>query len=225
MNQKLIYILLLFILPFTSIAQKNLERKVFVRTGVDLSRFIMPYIGDLKPSGAEISFDTEIKYNFFPTIEAGFSKLEDYTEANEYNLNGNYFRVGLNYSITKYKHRLDRDIFFIGARYAFSGFQHQANRISISNQWGTYETSMAETQLNAHWFESVIGLRAEFLNNFFMGLTVRLKYMITHSDYNNYTPYWVPGYGDATKSFTVGMSYSVFYSIPIKKFKYDFEEQ
>ena len=224
MNQKLFFILFILISPFISFAQKDLERKIFIRPGIDLSRFIVPYTGDRKPSGAEFSVDAEIKYNFFPTIEAGFSTLKDHTEAHEYDLNGGYFRAGLNYSITKYKHRLDRDIFFIGARYGFSAFSHQASRISISNQWGTFETSIPETQLNAHWFEGVVGLRAEFLDNFFMGFTLRIKSMITHADYGNYTPYWVPGYGEATKSMAVGLSYSVFYSIPIKKFKYDFEE-
>jgi hypothetical protein len=224
MNKKFIIISLILISSFGSMAQNDLERKIFIRPGIDLSRFVVPYVNDIGPSGLELSVDAEYKYNFFPTIEIGFSKLNDNTEEHNYELHGNYFRAGLNYSITKYKHRLDRDIFFVGARYGFSSFSHQASKISFSNQWGVYEGALPETNLSAHWFEGVIGLRVEFFDNMFMGYTLRIKTMITHSDYGNYTPYWVPGYGEGTKSMAVGMSYSLFYSIPIKKFKYDFEE-
>jgi hypothetical protein len=56
-----------------------------------------------------------------------------------------------------------------------------------------------------------------------MGFTVRVKPMIYHSEYNNYTPFWVPGYGEATKDIAIGLSYSVFYAIPLKDPKLDFE--
>lgn len=208
---------IIIVLPSVSVAQDEHERQVFIRTGVDLSRFALPFINNYGLSGLELSIDTEIKYNFFPTVEAGFNRVKDYTELHEYDLYGNYFRVGLNYSVTKYQHRLDRNIFFIGARYGYSGFSHQANRISITNQWGIYDTSFPTTNLNAHWFEGVIGLRGEVFKNLFLGFTIRVKSMITHSDYKNYTPYWVPGYGEATKSIAIGMSYSVFYAFPLKK--------
>ena len=97
------------------------------------------------------------------------------------------------------------------------------DKINITNQWGTMETSFPETQLNAHWFEGVVGLRGEIVKNFYMGYTIRVKQMLAHSDYENYTPYWVPGFGKATQSMVIGMSYSIFYAIPIKNPKLDFE--
>lgn len=221
-TKKLLFFVI--ILPIVSIAQKEPERQVFIRTGIDLSRFAMPFINDFGPKVIELSFDTEVKYKYFPTIEVGFSKIEDHTDQHTYDSYGNYFRVGLDYSTIKYKHRLDRSIFFVGARYGFTSFSHEADWISISNQWGTYETSLPETQLNAHWVEGVIGLRGEIFNNFYMGYAIRLKSWVSHSDYGDYTPYWVPGYGLATKKITVGMSYSIFYAIPLKKLQLDFEE-
>ena len=204
--------------------QEKLERQTFFRAGIDLSRFALPFINNYGLSGIELSMDSEISYNFFPTVEAGFNRVKDHTELHEYDSYGNYFRIGLNYSVTKYKHRLDRNIFFIGARYGYSGFSHQADRISFTNQWGTYETSMPETNLSAHWFEGVVGLRSEIVKNLYLGYTIRIKTMLSHSDYGNYIPYWVPGYGEATKSLAIGMSFSVFYAIPLKKLELDFEE-
>ena len=198
-------------------AQDKLERQVFVRTGIDLSRFAMPFINDFGHSGLELSLDTELKYRYFPTLEAGYSQIKDHTELHNYDLYGNYFRVGFNYNVIKYKHRLDRNMFFIGARYGYTSFYHQADKIVIANQWGITETSFPEAQLNAHWFEGIIGLRGEIVKNIYMGYTIRVKQMLSHSDYGNYTPYWVPGFGKATKSMVIGISYSIFYAIPIKE--------
>ncbi len=218
MNGTLRYIISLLMLAVFSAsnAQDKLERQVFVRVGLDLSRFAMPLINDNGQTGLELSMDTELAYRYFPTIEAGYSQIKDYTDLHHYDSYGNYFRVGFNYCMSKYKHRLDRNLFFIGARYGYTGYTHKADLINITNQWGTLETSFAETQLNAHWFEGVIGLRGEIVKNFYMGYTIRVKQMLSHSEYGNYTPYWIPGFGKATKSITIGISYSIFYAIPIK---------
>ncbi len=219
------FISILFIAAsLTSLAQKELERQSFVRVGLDLSRFALPLINDFGQTGAEFSLDTEIKLRYFPTIELGYNKIQDYTDNHNYDSYGNYFRIGFNYNMINYSHRLDRNIFYVGARYGFSNFWHQADKILITNGWGTLETSLPETQLNAHWFEGVIGMRAEIIKNFYMGYTIRVKSMISHSDYGNFTPYWIPGFGKGTETIVVGMSYSIFYAIPIKNPKLDFEK-
>lgn len=200
------------------------ERQVFVRAGIDMSRFALALINDIPVTGAEVSFDTEIKYTLFPTLEIGMNKVSHTTDDYSYDLSGNYFRLGLNYNMLKYKHRLDRNMFFVGGRYGFSGFNQQASNIVLENEWGPFVTSVGKQQLNAHWFEGVIGLRGEVMKNFYMGYTIRIKKMLHHGDFNSITPYFIPGYGDGGKKTTVGMSYSIFYAIPIKKLTMDFEE-
>jgi len=221
---KYIISLIVFALPLLTHAQEGFERQKFVRLGLDLSRFTLPYIKDYGLSGWEASLDTEIKYRFFPTLEAGYSQIKDQTELHDYYSSGNYFRLGFDYNVIKYKHRLDRNLFFVGARYGFTAYSHQADKIIIENGYGTLETSFSETQLNAHWFESVIGMRGEILKNLYMGYTIRVKFMLKHSEYENFTPYWVPGFGEGVKSIATGMSYSIFYAIPIKNPKLDFEK-
>ncbi len=205
-------------------APKKLERQVFVRFGTDLSRFIPPFINDYGPKGMGFSVDGEVKYRFFPTLEAGFSSISDAKEYFNYEMNGNYFRLGLNYNLTNYKQRLDRDIFFIGARIANSSFSHQVNNINITNAWGGYDTNIPAAKIKAQWVEGLIGLRAEIVRNFYMGFSIRVKSMISHTDYKNLTPYWIPGFGKSGNLLSTGVSYSVFYAIPIKNPKLDFEK-
>jgi hypothetical protein len=221
---KYIISLLFFTAPFASFAQGLYERQVFARVGVDLSRFALPYTTDFGLSGMEFSLDTEIKFHFFPTLEAGFNTINDQTELHTYKMYGNYFRIGVDYNMLKYKHRLDRNLFFVGMRYGNSSFSHQADNITIENDYGTLKTSIAETQISAHWFEGVIGLRGEIVKNLYMGYTIRVKTMIKPSSFENFTPYWVPGYGKGVKNIAIGMSYSLFYAIPLKNPKLDFEK-
>ncbi len=208
-------------------AQKNdpfKKRQVFVRVGIDLFRFTLPFTNDYNNNALELSLDTEIKYRYFPTFEYGFEKIKDNTEIQNYSLTGNYFRIGFNYNMINYKHRLDRNIFYIGARYGFSGFSQQANRINFTNQWGSVNIAYPETSLTASWFEGVVGVRAEIITNFYMGFTIRIKTMLKHSDYGQVVPYRVPGFGNGTKSVAYGLSYSVFYAIPIKNNDFDFKK-
>ena len=210
------------------------ERQVFVRFGVDLSRIAVNYIGKIPYQAFEASVDGEVAQKYFPTFEAGWSKLANSTvgesaqePAIQYNylMTGNYYRIGMNYNMLKYKQRLDRNIFFVGARLATSGFSQEADQISLTNPWGTIETSFPKTSLHAYWFEGVIGLRGEIVRNLYMGYTIRIKRMLAHSAYNNINPYIIPGFGKGSKSSTVGISYSIFYAIPIKNPKINYPKK
>ncbi len=219
--------LLLVLLSFSSFCQEQElpKRQFFIRAGIDLSRFALPYVNDVPVNGMEFSLDTEIKYKFFPTLEAGYNSIDntsktfndegESTYAHHYTLEGTYWRVGLNYNMLKYKHRIDRNIFFIGIRYGNSSFTQEANNIQFKNEWGLYEMTVPKMDLTAHWAEFIIGLRGEIFKNFYMGYSIRIKTLISQTDDKGYTPYYIPGYGKGHQNIHPGMSYSVFYAIPI----------
>jgi hypothetical protein len=217
---------LLFMVQFASaqVVLKEPERQVFVRLGADLSRAALKYISDFDQKGFEMSLDGEVKYRYFPTLEGGYSEINQVNDSLNYHSDGGYFRIGFDYNMLNYKQRFDRNIFFIGARYGYTSYSQQVLYGEVSNEWGTINIAGDPEKLNAHWFEGVIGLRGEILKNLYMGYTIRVKQMLMHSEYGPITPYWIPGFGKANKSITVGMSYSIFYAFPIKNPKPDFEE-
>ncbi|MBI9069680.1 MAG: hypothetical protein JEZ09_20455 [Salinivirgaceae bacterium] len=203
-------------MPFVSLAQNKLERQFFIRPGVDLSRFAVPYMNDNNQKAWEVNLDCEIKYRYFPVVELGSNSVKINTKTYEYKSEGSYMRFGFNYNMLNYRQRFDRNIFFVGFRYGISNFTHEAPYIKISNEWGDYKSSFENTNINAHWTEFVIGLRGEILKNIYLGYTFRVKQMLKHSDYNNLAPYWTPGFGKGSSGRLVGMSYSISYAIPIK---------
>lgn len=192
------------------------RRQVFVRVGYDLSRLALPYVRNNGSHGFEMSVDGELAYNFFPTVEIGQQSLKRSSDSLSYTMSGNYFRVGLDYNLLKYKHRLDRDIFFLGVRMAASRFSHEAPVAVVSGVWGMVEGSIPKTNHKALWGEAVVGLKGELLPNFYMGLTIRAKMMFSHSSYHNMTPYIIPGFGKGFYRFNAGLSYSILYAIPIR---------
>ncbi len=229
--------LLLVLISLSSFAQEKAlpKRQFFIRAGFDLSRLALPYVNDIPVNGFEFSLDTEIKYKFFPTFEAGYNKVDNITEtyndegestyAHQYKAEGTYWRLGLNYNMLKYKHRLDRNIFYIGVRYGNSSFSQEAPNIELVNEWGTYETSVPKTNLTAHWAEFIMGLRGEIFTNFYMGYAIRIKTLISQTDDQGFTPYYIPGFGKGFKNIHPGMSYSVFYAIPMKNPKLYFKRK
>lgn len=204
-----------------SVAQESVyepmpRRQVFVRFGCDLSRFALPYVGDIGSKGLEFSVDGEVGYNFFPVIEIGQQSIRHSTDTIKYNMNGNYGRIGLDYNILKYKHRLDRDICFVGFRLGHTKFNHEASSVKMSGVWGNVDSGMPYTTLNATWGEAVVGLKGELLRNLYMGITVRAKMMLAHSSYGAMVPYIIPGYGKGYNKINAGISYSIMYAIPIR---------
>ncbi len=196
---------------------KGPERTLFIRAGVDLSRFALPYLMGYDYAGAEAFIDAELAYKFFPTIEGGFTRVADNNSSFQYESDGYYGRVGLNYNLLKYKHRLDRNLFFIGFRYGYSQFQHAFSNVNISTDFGSSSIDIPAADMQAHWVEGVIGVRGEIVQNLFMGITVRTKIRLATQNFGNFTPYIIPGYGEGHKRTSAGISYTISYAFPIKK--------
>ena len=192
------------------------QRQVFVRVGYDLSRLALPHVRNNGSHGFEVSVDGELAYNFFPTVEIGRQSLKRNTDSLRYSMSGDYFRVGLDYNVINYKHRLDRDIFFLGVRLGTSRFSHEAPLAVVNGVLGTAECSIPKANLKATWGEAVVGLKGELVKNLYMGVTVRAKMMFSHTSYKTMTPYIIPGFGKGFYRFNAGLSYSILYAIPIR---------
>ena len=203
------------------------RRQTFVRVGYDLSRLALPYVREIGSRGMEFAIDAELHYNFFPVVEFGQQSLKHNTDSLQYNMSGQYARIGLDYNLLKYKHRLDRDIFFLGIRFAGNKFSQEAPYALLSGVWGDFVDAIPSSKLIAYWGEAVVGVKGELFKNVYIGLTVRAKMMLAHSNYNSMTPYIVPGFGKGFNRFNAGLSYSIMYAIPIRgagSDGYDIEE-
>jgi len=222
MTKILVYtLILLFISSFTGYSQEKAEvwRYEGPRVGIDLSRFLLPFMQKSKRNGWEIQADVPYKGNYFPTFEFGMQWFDDQRDGFHYKNNGTYARLGVDMNIIKFESLRDHDLLFVGARYGFSVFNHQTDDIKYSNYWGSITSSVPRLIMNAHWAELVFGMKGELLTNFFLGWTLRAKFPISVTADPNIKPYIIPGIGKTTNGTPFDFSIGVYYRFPIFKTK------
>jgi hypothetical protein len=190
-----------------------------LRLGVDVSRFSLYYF-DPGRVAYEFSADYEILRDLYLTGEYGMQtvKLED-AKYNYYS-DGDYFRIGFDRNFLKSGNPDEYEMAFIGLRYGYSKFNHSANSIQLpQNYWGlpTEIYNISESPYNAQWLELATGIRAELLKNFFIGWSVRARFLLAHTNNQQMAPYNIPGFGNTDKKTAFGFNFSVYYLIPIYK--------
>ena len=221
MTKILVYTLILLISSFQGFSQKKAEvwRYEGPRLGIDLSRFLVPYMQKGKRNGWEIQADVPYKGNWFPTFELGMQWFDDKRDGFRYKNNGTYARLGVDMNIVKFESLKDHDLVFIGVRYGYSIFNQETSGIGTSNYWGSITTSVPLRTMNAHWAELVFGMKGELFNNFFLGWSLRAKFPISVTNDPNIKPYIIPGIGKITGGTPFDFSVAVYYRFPIFRTK------
>ena len=196
-----------------------------LRLGMDISR---PLFSSLYSNynGLEIIADYRIKKNVYIAAEIGFEEktsIEDYSNSTS---KGNYIRLGLNYNA--YDNWLDmNNEIFVGYRYGFSLFNQTLNNYTTNvsdMENGSYFPAVlntigqASTSLNAHWSELMIGIKAETLQNLFIGFSFSYKILMSVKDPENFKTLFSPGFNRIFESNTgFGINYTISYLIPFSK--------
>jgi hypothetical protein len=196
-----------------------------LRLGMDISR---PLFSSLYSNynGLEIIADYRIKKNVYIAAEIGFEEktsIEDYSNSTS---KGNYIRLGLNYNA--YDNWLDmNNEIFVGYRYGFSLFNQTLNNYTTNvsdMENGSYFPAVlntigqASTSLNTHWSEFMIGIKAETLQNLFIGFSFSYKILMSVKDPENFKTLFSPGFNRIFESNTgFGINYTISYLIPFSK--------
>jgi hypothetical protein len=214
-------LVLLLISSFQCFPQKqgDVWRYEGPRVGIDLSRFLVPYMQTGKRNGWEIQTDVPYKGNWFPTFEIGMQWFDDKRDGFHYKNNGTYARLGIDMNIVKFQSLKDHDFVFIGARYGYSKFNQETDGIAISNYWGAIISSVPSRAMDAQWAELVFGMKGEIFSNFFLGWSLRAKFPVSVTKDPNIKPYIIPGIGKITGGTPFDFSFGVYYRFPVFRTK------
>ena len=219
----IIFIFLFFSKNNSQIVKDSLEikNKYGIRVGVDISKQIRMLTEEY--NGLSLYGDLKIKERLFIVSELG----RDTKKINNNNLNskfsGNYIKAGINYNLYNNLPGLNNEI-YIGFRFAVSEFNGQISQYNIYNKdqfWiqEPISESLIYKNLSANWFELIIGINSELVNNFFMGISLRLNRMLNQKKPENFTNLYIPGFNKVTENnnFGTGITYTLIYQIPIVK--------
>ena len=186
-----------------------------IRIGVDFSKFLLPIIYKGERTGFEGIADMHIKGNLFAAAEAGWLSVNLDRAEYHYRQNGIYGRLGIDYNMLKSKVPNSNDIVYVGMRYGFSRFNQQAENVTVPGYYwtGVQDQVIPKSSMNAQWIEFLLGVKAEVLKNFYVGINLRLKFTAVSPKNRFSTPYMIPGYGSGSANYAIGINYCMSYNI------------
>ena len=193
-----------------------------VRVGVDLYKLTRSFYDD-KYRGLEIVGDYRLTKKYYLAGELGNEEITVDDARLNFTTSGSYFKVGFDYNA--YENWLDMEnMIFVGLRYGVSSFNQTLNTYTIYNpnpyfgQSDVIASGQKFEGLTASWGEVVAGMKAEMFDNFYVGFSFRLNYLISNKQPENFDNLYIPGFHRTYDGkFGVGFNYSVSYFIPFYK--------
>ena len=201
----------------------KIKLKYGLRVGGDFGKLIRSTIDD-DYTGFEIMADYRIKEKLYVAGEIGFEEKNTVNDFLNISTKGSYIKGGIDFNMYENWLNMDNMIYF-GFRVGASTFSHDLNSFSvysIDQYWApqfTSNTNKEFTGLTAFWAEIILGIKAELVNNLFIGVNVQLKVSASQTIPDNFDNVYIPGFGKTYDSSGIGTSFSYFlaYRIPLYK--------
>jgi Domain of unknown function (DUF6048) len=223
----IIFVMLIF---FSASAQNDslvndsirYTQKYGLRVGIDLSKIVLTAIDD-DYTGFEINADYRYSKDLYIAGELGTEEKTTTTNFLNSTAKGSYFKAGIDYNMYRNWYGMENMI-YSGFRVGASTFSQTINSYTIFNTNQDFaQTIVTDTVdfkgLTAIWAELLLGIKAEVLNNFYIGLNVQFKGRVSETEPDNFENIYIPGFGRTYDSgrFGIGFGYNVSYLIPLYK--------
>ena len=202
----------------------SFAKKFGLRIGGDIGKLIRAAV-DKDYQGFEINGDYRFSNNLYIAGEIGTEKKTTTTDFLSSTAKGNYLKGGVDYNMYSNWFGMENMI-YAGFRVAASTFSQTINSYTVFNVDQTFGTNFNPEPreikgLNAIWGEIIIGLKAETLQNLYMGLNVQFKGLVTEKKPENFENIYIPGFNRTYDSgrFGIGFGYNISYLIPFYKKK------
>ncbi len=193
--------LIIVLIPYLGYTQDSLE--------VSQSNYALNLYADVG-KGVESLFNKQVKWEFgvgvfaaqkyLFSIEYGYGRLNPESVINNgsYTSEGNYYRLGIEYVFTI----VPRTTLSTGLMYAHSNFVDYGNVQVESDLWDNLSQSFERNDLSATWLEWIVNTEAPlikvdegFKGNFYWGLRIRLRILISDIGQPDFDIFAIPGYG------------------------------
>jgi hypothetical protein len=198
-----------------------IKNKYGLRVGIDLFNPTATFF-EKDRKGLELVGDYRITKKWYAAAELGYMNVATEEDFFSFTTNGSYIKAGANYNA--YQNWLDmQNEIYVGFRYGFSTFSQTLNSYTINNN--PYLDDFAQpingekyNGLSAHWAEVVLGIKAEILNNLYLGFSFSGKKMLSSKQPDNFKNLFVPGFNRVfLNNSGFGFNYTISYLIPLYK--------
>lgn len=207
------YFILLLLLPVSQMlsGQSDTLFSPSFRFGADVSGLVRYYF-EPETMSYEFSADYEWKHNWFAAAEAGMLNINIQRETHNYQANGYFLRTGVDYNLLKNTTISRIGIVYASLRYGYGLLNHKAPGITISMPyWDDYHTGISAETIHAHWLETGGGLKTRLAGNFYIGWSLRARFLLYRSASPGIDPYYLSGFGKMKSNPSVMVHYYIYY--------------
>jgi hypothetical protein len=220
MQRTFAYFISLLIISSSSLVQVRAQDTVLIplkiKVGMEVSGPAI-YYSDKNILNTEGYLSVDLNEKRSAVLGAGYLNYK-YSQFNYNYLNkGIYVFAGVDFNLLKPDKSLGKYWAGIGLRYGMSRFTSEVPSFKKDNYWGTTSSSIPQMTNWGHYIEASPGVRAEVFRNFSIGWTISLKMLLFTNANKDLKSIYFPGYGDATKRVSTGLSYFIVWNIPYKK--------
>ena len=209
-----------------------------IRFGIDLSKPLLSFIND-DYTGLELVGDYRLTNRLYIAAELGNEKNTKQEDLYNFTTSGSYLKLGVDYNTYGNWYGMNNSI-HVGGRYAYSSFSQTMNNYQIydTNRYWTdpdyqinpdanavngfasgSDIAQEFSGLSASWLEAVVGVKAELFANIYLGASVRIGFLVSNKESDDFPNLWIPGFNKVTdgSNFGVGYNYSITYFLPLYK--------
>ena len=196
-----------------------------LRFGIDMSKPIRSVVED-QYKGLELTADYRLTYNLYLAGEVGMEDKRVVSESLDFQTSGEYLKLGLDINLYRNWQGMENQL-LTGFRLGTSTHKHQLNGYAIrqlnhfweEELYRPLKTPNKYKNLSAFWFELLVGVKAELLTNLYMGISVRMNYLISDNEVDNFDNLYVPGFHRVSdiSPWGAGLNYTIMYQFPFYK--------
>ena len=201
------------------------EIRYGIRLGIDISKPIRMLIeSDYK--GLELVGDYRLSRNLFVAAELGSETKKIDKDAIDFETSGTYVKLGIDYNV--YNNWVGMDnLIVVGFRYGFSQHSQTLHGYALLNndQYWQEDNRIALADpkkfegLNGHWIELQLGVKAELLQNLYMGISLQMHRLLSDKAPENFENLFIPGFNKVLTDnpYGAGLNYTISYQLPLYK--------
>ena len=194
-----------------------------IRFGIDMSKPIRSMIeNDYK--GLELTADYRITKKLYLAAEVGMEDKRVVSETLDFQTSGEYIKLGVDFNLFNNWEGME-NMLLTGFRLGTSTHGQQLNGYAVrqldqlwsEDLYKSLDQPLMFDNLNANWIEIIAGVKVELLNNLYMGISVRMNYLINDKEVTNFSNLYIPGYNRVSEAspWGVGLNYTMMYQFPI----------
>ena len=194
-----------------------------LRFGIDISKPIRSVVED-RYKGLELTADYRLTQKLYLAGEAGMEDKRVVSESLDFQTSGEYLKLGLDINLFRNWQGMENQL-LTGFRLGTSTYKHrlhgyavrQLNHFWQEELYKPLDTPIDYNNLSAFWFQLLIGVKAELLTNLYIGISVRMNYLISYKEVDNFDNLYIPGFHRVSdiSPWGAGLNYTIMYQFPL----------